>query len=931
MKTKHDLNQLHDFIELMSDLVFVKNIKGQYTHVNNAFLKFMNKKREDVIFKTDYDLFSKKMALHFTKTDNEILKNKINKENFEDTVISEDNTISYFQSTKQILYDLEGKEAGLFCTAKDITIKKEYELIYQDNKLLLENIAIEKNLYKILNKIVTFAESRTKDTKCSILLLDKTKQHLIKGVAPSLPAFYNDAIDGIKIGEKVGSCGSAAFKKERVIIENIDTHENWQPYLELTRKANLHASWSQPIFSSNNEILGTFAMYNSIHKSPSDFELKLIFAYSNMASIAIEKDTTYKKIIQNEHQLTQLFNNTQSGLIHINKSNKIIKVNERFINIFGYDSVNEIIGKNTRELHLSKENYNDFRKKFIEIFKEKKVINIEYQFKKKDGTIIWCEVSGKTLDKTLPFELEEGILFTINDISLRKSYEIKLKNSKLLNKNILETIPDMIWLKDKNGVYITCNHESEKFFGVKTEEIIGKTDYDLIDKKTAELFKINDQLAMNSFDPIINEELISYVSNKKKILLETTKTAMRDNNGNIIGVLGIGHDITKRKKEVEELERLNKLSSSLTESQATLLSLFDKGDSVLFKWKNNADWEIEYISSNIVRLLGYSKEDFMTNKIKYGNCIHLEDIETVKKEVTNALENDLNYFKHEPYRLIHKNGEERWILDYSVLQKDSDNKVTHFIGYVTDITEQKQQQDLIFQQSKIASMGEMIGNIAHQWRQPLSIISSIATASKLERELGILSDEQFDKHMEIINKNTQYLSETIDNFRQFIKADRELSDFNLSSTIKSFLSVIDSSIIKNNIKVLLDLDDSIILVNYQNDMIQAFINILNNSVEAFEQSGEKEKYFFITTKKGNKRTIINLKDNAGGIKEELISRVFEPYTTSKNKSLGTGLGLNITYNFIVEGMKGEIFVENTNFQYENKKYKGCEFTIIFNN
>jgi len=230
MKTKHDLNQLHDFIELMSDLVFVKNIKGQYTHVNNAFLKFMNKKREDVIFKTDYDLFSKKMALHFTKTDNEILKNKINKENFEDTVISEDNTISYFQSTKQILYDLEGKEAGLFCTAKDITIKKEYELIYQDNKLLLENIAIEKNLYKILNKIVTFAESRTKDTKCSILLLDKTKQHLIKGVAPSLPAFYNDAIDGIKIGEKVGSCGSAAFKKERVIIENIDTHENWQPY-----------------------------------------------------------------------------------------------------------------------------------------------------------------------------------------------------------------------------------------------------------------------------------------------------------------------------------------------------------------------------------------------------------------------------------------------------------------------------------------------------------------------------------------------------------------------------------------------------------------------------------------------------------------------------------------------------------------------------
>ena len=931
MKTKHDLTELHNFIELMSDLVFIKNLEGQYTHINKAFLTFVNKRREDVLFKTDYDLFKKEDASKFRKNDTDILKNKLDLQNIEEEILKEDNTISYFTSSKQILYDLDDKEVGLFCVARNITIRKEYELIYQDNKLLLEYIAIQNDLEKTLTKIISLAELRNKGSKCSILLLDKSKKHLLKGSAPSLPDFYNNALDGIEIGEKIGSCGSAAYKKQRVIIENIDIHENWQAYLELTRKANLHACWSEPIFSSNNEILGTFAIYNSEHKAPSEFELKLISSYSNMASIAIEKDNTYKKILENEHQLSQLFNNTQSGLIYINSKRKIIKANKRFADIFGYETAKEIIGRNTSEFHISNKNYKIFGRKFFKTLKNKEPFNIEYQFKKKDGTIIWCELSGKSLDKNLPIELSKGVLWTINDISLKKSYEIKLRNSELLNKNILATIPYSIWLKDQKGIYITCNHEFEKFYGAKKEDIIGKIDYDFQDKEIADGFRAHDQIAMNSKEVVLNEEWAYHATNKKQFLLETTKKAMRDHEGNIIGVLGIGHDITKRKKELEELERLNKLSESLAESQATLLSLFDKGDSVLFKWRNNANWEIEYLSSSIIKLLGYNKEDFLTSKIKYADCIHTDDLVNVKKEVMNALENDLDYFKHEPYRLINKNGEERWVLDYSVLQKDSDNNVTHFIGYVTDITEQQKQQEIIFQQSKIASMGEMIGNIAHQWRQPLSIISSIATASKLERELGILSNEQFDEHMDIINKNTQYLSETIDNFREFIKADRELSDFNLSSTIKSFLNMIDSSIVKNNIKLVLDLDDNIILVNYQNDMIQSFINILNNSIEAFEQREENKKYFFITTKKENDKIIIKLKDNAGGIEKDLITRIFEPYTTSKNKSLGTGLGLNITYNFIVESMKGEIFVKNTSFTYENKEYKGCEFTIVFDN
>ena len=916
MKTNHNLEQLHNFIELISDLAFVKNHKGQFTHFNEAFIKFVGRKREDLLLKTDYDLFSKEDADKFKKIDIEIFKDKKARHNIEEQVIHNNGCTSYFDTSKRILYDLDNNEIGLFCLAKNITIKKEYELIYQDTKLLLEDIAMEHNLKIILEKLVLLAEKRNKGSMCSILLLDDKKEHLVNCTAPNLPKFYNDAVIGIKIGEKVGSCGAAAFKKQRVIVENINTHENWKDYLELTQKANLHSCWSQPIISSNNEILGTFAIYNSIAKAPCEFELKLISSYSNLAAIAIEKDKNYRMILENEYQLSLLFNNTHSGLIYVNQKREIQKANQRFVDIFAYESVEEVIGMNISKFNISEDLY----------IKTGETLNAENQFRKKDGTTIWCGFSGKNLSKKPSSELSEGILFTINDISSRKKIEEELQKSEFLNKNILETTPNMLWVKDTKGIFITCNHQFEKFYGAKKEEIIGKSDYDFQDKQTAKEFRNYDKLAMRSLSPVVNEEWLVFPDGKK-ILSETTKKSLRDKNGNIVGVLGVGHNITKRHEAFKEVENLNTFAESLTKFQASLLSLFDKGDAILFKWKNNSNFDTQYVSSSIKKLLGYKKEEFLLKQLDYGSFIHKDDYKFVRNELEEAIANKLDYFQHEPYRLVDKDNNIKWILDSTAFEKDSDNNITHFIGYITDITEQLKQQEVIFEQSKIISMGEMIGNIAHQWRQPLSIISTIATASKLERELGVLNDNDFLKNMEVINTNVQYLSQTIDDFREFIKADRQLDDFSLSSAIKSFLNIVNTSITNQHIKVILDLQDDIILNNYQNDMIQAFINIINNSIDAFEEGNIKERLFFIQTSKITSKTIIKLKDNAGGIDLDLLEKVFEPYTTNKHKSQGTGLGLNITYNFIVIGMKGKIRVENVAYTYKNKNYKGCEFII----
>ena len=257
---------------------------------------------------------------------------------------------------------------------------------------------------------------------------------------------------------------------------------------------------------------------------------------------------------------------------------------------------------------------------------------------------------------------------------------------------------------------------------------------------------------------------------------------------------------------------------------------------------------------------------------------------------------------------------------------DENNTLTNFVGILKDITSDKQQQARITEQSKLASMGEMIANIAHQWRQPLSVISTAATGMQLQKEFGLLKDEDFNKTCTAINENVQYLSQTIDDFKNFIKNDSPKKYFNLNKIINKFLSLISGTMKNNEIDIIFNIDKTIEIDGYENELIQCLMNIFNNAKDAF--NSKQKKLIFIDASMKNKKVLIRFKDNAGGIDEEIINKIFEPYFTTKHKYQGTGLGLHMTYNLIEDGMKGRIRVVNSLYEYENINYKGAEFIII---
>ena len=244
------------------------------------------------------------------------------------------------------------------------------------------------------------------------------------------------------------------------------------------------------------------------------------------------------------------------------------------------------------------------------------------------------------------------------------------------------------------------------------------------------------------------------------------------------------------------------------------------------------------------------------------------------------------------------------------------------------ISENKKKDKLLTEQTKLASMGDMIGNIAHQWRQPLTVISTASSGIVMQKNYGIFDETKLIDICNTINDNAQYLSTTIDDFKNFIKGNRKKEKFSLKENIDSFLNLINASVVSHDITVVIDLEKDIEIDSYANELIQCYMNIYNNSKDAFIHEDTKNKILFIITAlKDDDKVVIKFRDNAGGISKDIISKIFEPYFSTKHQSQGTGLGLHMTHNLIVDGMGGIIEAYNVNYIYESNKYRGAEFKI----
>ncbi|NOR58685.1 MAG: transporter substrate-binding domain-containing protein, partial [Sulfurimonas sp.] len=226
-----------------------------------------------------------------------------------------------------------------------------------------------------------------------------------------------------------------------------------------------------------------------------------------------------------------------------------------------------------------------------------------------------------------------------------------------------------------------------------------------------------------------------------------------------------------------------------------------------------------------------------------------------------------------------------------------------------EVNENRLKDSMLYQQKKMADMGEMIANIAHQWKQPLATINVTNAIIKEKNDLGILDKKELNEHISDMKTNILHMSQTVEDFLSYFSPNKDKETFVLLDVVKKAIFIINQTIYKAEVDVFIDIDKHLTIYGYKEEYMQVIISIIINAIQALEEKDVKEIYFHAF--KQNEKTVLEISDTGGGIPKDLIDRVFEPYFTTKHQLQGTGLGLYIAKMIIESSMKGSIKVTNT--------------------
>jgi signal transduction histidine kinase len=251
-------------------------------------------------------------------------------------------------------------------------------------------------------------------------------------------------------------------------------------------------------------------------------------------------------------------------------------------------------------------------------------------------------------------------------------------------------------------------------------------------------------------------------------------------------------------------------------------------------------------------------------------------------------------------------------IDLTILKGLMNNMLDNLENAISkEVKERVAQEQMLVQQSKLAAMGTMLGNIAHQWRQPISEISAILMSIETQLYYGKVNYTSFLHHINLCNKITAHMSDTISDFQNFFRSSKEKEHFDVYEECTKAVSIISASFASHNIKIEFRIVEHSTIYGYPREFAHSILNILCNARDVFLERKIIHPKIDFCIKKGKEYTIIHIEDNAGGIQQEDINIVFEPYYTTKYKSQGTGIGLHMTKTMIEKNMNGYINVKNT--------------------
>lgn len=344
---------LQTLIDLVPDYMWVKDTESRFVVANRAIASDSGRdSTSDMIGLSDFDLHAPDLAQKFRLIEQQLMRDGQPMIDEEEFVVDASGTGKWFLSTKLPLRNVQNNIFGLVGIARDITARKQAEILRDGQAHILEMIAKSAPLEDVLERLMRLVESQLAGIFGSVLLLDKDGSHLRHAAAPSLARDYTDAVDGAAVGPRAGSCGTAVYRREPVIVADIMQDPLWQDYRELARPHGLRSCWSTPILSHQGAVLGVFAMYSMTVREPTEAETRLIDFTTRIAGIAIERKQAEDRIhfMANHDVLTGLPNRAlledrlSQAVLYAQRYDRWVTV--VFIDLDNFKFVNDTLGHN---------------------------------------------------------------------------------------------------------------------------------------------------------------------------------------------------------------------------------------------------------------------------------------------------------------------------------------------------------------------------------------------------------------------------------------------------------------------------------------------------------------------------------------------------------------------------------------------------------
>ncbi len=666
---------------------------------------------------------------------------------------------------------------------------------------------------------------------------------------------------------------------------------------------------------------------------------------------------------------------------------------------------------------------------FTDIYENKGAFSIQLKYHEKIYGNLTLSANAECLkDKEEISLLEEvagDIAYALHNIENEEDlakYTRTLIDTKELYENIIDSVDNLIFVKNTDFTYIVCNNAFEKFVGKSKHEIVGKSDYEIFDREVADLFRENDIKMLEEKKSNSNFEWVTYPDGQKIYLL-TVKSPLHNSQKNLLGLVGNSVDMTEEKMSHENYKLL-------TDNVIDLI------------WKMNMKLEFIYVNPSVKTLLGYSTEEFLGTKLynhlskkefakiqvlmskmlitdsdkaeslevlmykkdrseiqleingkiifdethtpigfqgsardftgqieareKLGDA--LKDVEKKSHELQTVIEEapnpimlhnedgevllvnkvweSLTGYRYDEIKTIdewtqkacnkkslikEKNKDELYSIEEKIdlgenviTCKDGTKMIWQVssapLGIINgkrtivtsamDITELKRKDELMMSQSRHAAMGEMIGMIAHQWRQPITGIAMDANNMLMDIAFETLDSATSEKYAKNILDQTQHLSKTIDDFRNFFKPDKSVVTVKVENIMEETLLIVKESLTNNAIELITSYQSESQIDAYPRELMQVFVNIINNAKDSLISNKTDDPLIIITIYDDEEYVITEICDNGGGIDESIMAKIFDPYYSTKDEKTGTGLGLYMSKMIIEEHLHGILEASN---------------------